>query len=216
MEHRKSRALTAGRAATDPAGMCNHYRNLEKEMREWAAIEQAAFADALQEVAEDVWPKRPGYVLRMDAGARVIEPMRWGFELTLPGAREGTTRKSQVTNVRNLTSQMWRNRLATPAKRCLVPFTSFAEPKIGQGRAEHWFTVTGRSVAAFAGLWDQWNGEPTFAFLTCAPNSLVKPLHPKAMPVILDESDYDRWMTADWENAKALVDPFPAQLMAVE
>lgn len=195
--------------------MCNHYRNLEKEMREWAAIERAAFADTLEPVAEDVWPGRPGLVLRLVDGARVVEPRRWGFELTLPGAREGTTRKSKVTNVRNLDSPMWRGRLATPAKRCLVPFTSFAEPVMGKGREEHWFTIAGRPVGAFAGLWDHWGGESTFAFLTCPPNSLVAPLHPKAMPVILAEDDYETWLSAHWDEAKALVEPFPAQLMRV-
>ena len=54
-----------------------------------------------------------------------------------------------------------------------------------------------------------------FAFLTCAPNPLVAPLHPKAMPVILHEADYQAWLTADWMEAAKLVTPFPSQLMAV-
>lgn len=32
-----------------------------------------------------------------------------------------------VTNVRNLTSPFWRSALTTPANRCLVPVTAFAE-----------------------------------------------------------------------------------------
>ncbi|MFN3619176.1 SOS response-associated peptidase family protein, partial [Sphingorhabdus sp.] len=55
-----------------------------------------------------------------------------------------------------------------------------------------------------------------FAFLTCAPNPLVAPLHPKAMPVILHEADYQAWLTADWAEAAELAVPFPSQLMAVE
>jgi putative SOS response-associated peptidase YedK len=55
-----------------------------------------------------------------------------------------------------------------------------------------------------------------FAFLTCEPNPLVAPLHPKAMPVILQEADYQKWLTADWAGAAKLVAPFPSQLMAVE
>ena len=53
-----------------------------------------------------------------------------------------------------------------------------------------------------------------FAFLTTAPNSLIVPLHPKAMPVILHEADYATWLTADWSSAAHLVTAFPAQLMA--
>ena len=54
-----------------------------------------------------------------------------------------------------------------------------------------------------------------FAFLTCEPNPLVAPLHPKAMPVILHPEDYATWLTADWEEARKLVQPFPSQLMTV-
>jgi putative SOS response-associated peptidase YedK len=43
----------------------------------------------------------------------------------------------------------------------------------------------------------------------------VGAVHPKAMPVILHAEDYDRWLTAEWKDAKALVEPFPSQLMAV-
>ena len=32
------------------------------------------------------------------------------------------------------------------------------------------------------------------AFLTCEPNPLVVPIHPKAVPVILHPDDYDRWL----------------------
>ena len=35
------------------------------------------------------------------------------------------------------------------------------------------------------------------AFLTCGPNPLVAPLHPKVMPVILHPDDYDRWLAGD-------------------
>ena len=58
-------------------------------------------------------------------------------------------------------------------------------------------------------------GEKVFAFLTCEPNPLVAPLHPKAMPVILQPEDYTAWLTTDWEEARKLVQPFPSQLMTV-
>jgi len=54
-----------------------------------------------------------------------------------------------------------------------------------------------------------------FAFLTCEPNPLVAPLHPKAMPVIVDPEDYDRWLDGEVEDACSLAAPFPSQLMAV-
>jgi putative SOS response-associated peptidase YedK len=36
-----------------------------------------------------------------------------------------------------------------------------------------------------------------YAFLTPEPNAVVKPIHPKAMPVILHQDDWETWLTAD-------------------
>ncbi len=47
------------------------------------------------------------------------------------------------------------------------------------------------------------------------PNPPVAPLHPKAMPVILHESDYARWLEGSEAEAHALAVPYPSQLMGV-
>jgi putative SOS response-associated peptidase YedK len=236
--------------------MCNHYHNIPgaqhllqtwREYISWSTHATPAPDTAL---ADDIWPRREAAVVRqcVDSGGAVIDQMIWGVPFALPGKRAGTTVTKHITNVRNLQSPFWRSMLAKPEQRCLVPFSSFAEPKIGVGREEHWFHVNDRPVAAFAGVW-RWaaaagpaakQASPddllnnledadqsqtaapapppakVFAFLTCAPNPLVAPLHPKAMPVILHEADYQAWLTADWAEASALAVPFPSQLMALE
>ena len=58
-----------------------------------------------------------------------------------------------------------------------------------------------------------WGIASARGFLTTEPNALIGAVHPKAMPVILDEGDYDRWLTADWQDAARLVAAFPSQLM---
>lgn len=78
------------------------------------------------------------------------------------------------------------------------------------------FRVADREVAAFAGLRRPSAVGDAYAFLTCAPNPLVAPLHPKAMPVILAEEDYATWLDGDADAAAALAVPFPSQLMVVE
>lgn len=195
--------------------MCNHYRNIPEHIPSWADFIGMSLPPEYPGLQEDVWPKRKGLVALVRDGRRTGELMQWGVPLTVPGKRPGTTVTKQVTNVRNLQSPFWKSMLSTPAQRCLVPFSAFAEPKIGQGRDEHWFRIPSRPVSAFAGVWRQSDAGPVYAFLTCEPNSLVKPLHPKAMPVVLAEEDYERWLTGDYEEACALAAPFPAQLMAV-
>jgi putative SOS response-associated peptidase YedK len=164
----------------------------------------------------EIFPKRPAYVAREENGERVLDKMLWGFPHTITGA-SGKRIEKQVTNVRNYASPFWRSALKNPERRCLVPFTSFSEYGPGEkgNLPLYWFDVPSRPIACFAGVWRPAEGGPVFAFLTTEPNSVVAPIHPKAMPVILHDEDYDRWLRAPLEEALTLAAPFPAQLMAV-
>lgn len=175
--------------------------------------EYAGFDRPAPEFADDVWPKRKALLVRREDGQAILDAMAWGVPIEVNGKRPGTKLKKHVTNVRNLTSPFWHSMLAKPEQRCLVPFTAFAEPKPNAGRDEVWFAVSNAPSGAFAGIWRPSEAGEVFAFLTCEPNPLVAPIHPKAMPVILHPEDYDRWL--DGAAVTDLAVPFPSQLMAI-
>jgi putative SOS response-associated peptidase YedK len=190
-------------------GMCNLYT---------VRVTGAELASAFNTTAPsfdfagdaDFYPKSLAAVIRDEAGARIIDRMHWGFPP--PMAARGP-----VTNVRNLTSTFWKSALARPDRRCLVPVTRFCEWEGEKGsKAKRWFSLPSQPIFAFAGLWRPTDAGAAFAFLTCEPNPLVAAVHPKAMPVILHPEDYDLWLSGTYDDACALAQPFPSQLMAME
>lgn len=80
-----------------------------------------------------------------------------------------------------------------------------------------WFAPPDRGMLYFAGMWRAWSGdygskkEPNvgehllFSFLTTEANDLVRPVHAKAMPVILrSNSECKEWLEAPVSEIAAI------------
>lgn len=165
---------------------------------------------------QELRPKSRAYVIREQDSERGWDVMPWdvlGGQAAWP-----------MTNVRNLTLPQWRTLAEKPENRCLVPLTEFCEwtpdkHDLGDGKpplkGEMWFSVTDQPVFAVAGFWQRTKEGAGFTMVTCDPNSLVEPIHPKAMITILELQDVDTWLRGSYDEIVTLQRPYDAEKMRV-
>ncbi len=200
--------------------MCNRYASdirkagLQKEIFGFEEWSETRINPVLGNAVLEVFPKSYGPVLkRNEDGDLQWSKMRWG----LPGPPQFGG--APVTNIRNLKSAHWRPLLG-PAHRCLVPFTAFSEYEDASPKGKkqiRWFAPPDRGMLYFAGIWRQWSGDygsktaPNlgdhllFSFLTTDANELVRPVHAKAMPIVLESEERQRlWLEAPANDIEAM------------
>lgn len=192
--------------------MCNRYASdirkagLEKEFYGFEEWSENRINPQLGNAVLEVFPKSFGPVLKLNqSGELEWQKRRWG----IPGPPKlGAV---PVTNIRNLKSPHWRS-LLKKEFRCLVPFTAFSEYEDASPKGKkqiRWFAPPDRGMLFFAGICGEWWGnygskkEPNegthrlFSFLTTEANDVVRPVHAKAMPVILQ----NQFACKEWLNA---------------
>ncbi len=171
----------------------------------------------------------PGYVApvvrKASDGERELVNLNWGFVLLQQGRAP-----RRVTNVRDdkiITSPFWRT--SFEQRRCLVPASSYCEPKGEKPATWHWFAINGdeeRPVFAFPGVWTRYRGplkkggenvdQEVFAFMTTEPNELTASINHERMPVLItDPTDFETWLSGSTENAFKLARSYAAEQMRI-
>ncbi len=209
--------------------MCNLYshRKTQEELRRLIAglKDRAGNLPPLSAIFPDMLAP---VIRTSEKGELELLKMRWGFPSP---PIYGPPRP--ITNVRDVTSRFWKPYLKTE-HRCLVPATSFCEyndrpdPKTNR-KSPVWFALSEkRPLFFFAGIWRTWNGKRgtkadpiegehlLYSFLTTDSNAIVRPVHAKAMPVILTtREEREIWMTSPVEKALKLQRPLPKDVLKI-
>ena len=200
--------------------MCNLY-NMTSNVDAMASLFRFKRSSLNLPQYTSIFPAQDAPVVQLGTdGQRGLSIMNWGFVLP----QQGKVPK-RVTNARNdkvMSSPFWKG--SFEERRCLVPATSFAEPKGKRPAVWHWFALKGdEPLFAFAGVWRHWRGKlkdelvelDVYAIMTTTPNEVVKPIHPSRMPVMLDPADHETWLNGSASDALALAKPLPAERMEI-
>lgn len=169
----------------------------------------------------NIAPSQQVAVVRNAGEHNILDSMRWGL---IPSWAKDASIASHTINARCETVAVKPSfRHAIKYNRCIIPISGFYEwTHAGGKKIPHYIYLSDGSPMGLAGIWEHWKspeGEEleTFSILTTTANSLIQPLHDR-MPVILQPSDYDLWLSKNVHNPHDLVHlylPFPAEKMSL-
>jgi putative SOS response-associated peptidase YedK len=169
--------------------MCGRYilRMQDKYLREWNLHGPPAWVTASYNIA----PTQQVPIMRMENGAPAAAMVRWGL---IP-------------------------------QRCIQPASGFYEWHLdSQGRkTPYLITLADQELFGFAGLWD-WSVREdgavieSCAHITMPANDLLADIHnggdhARRMPAILRREDHQAWLKGTIAEARAVLQPYPADLM---
>lgn len=194
--------------------MCGRVRDPDVEEVSEIKLKQLRGRWWREALAGDRMPGKSAPVVILENGERIAEEMRWGL---IPAWSESDLLDYSTYNARG-------ERVAETAtyrgawhkgRRCLVPAEGFYERK-------HFFFLREAKLMMLAGLWDEWKNPiggalRSYTIITTTPNELVGRVHDR-MPVIIGRADWAKWLgeePATEEQLKALLKPYPAELMDV-
>jgi putative SOS response-associated peptidase YedK len=200
--------------------MCGRFTMLS------AGHEIAEYLNLVEEPAVEprynIAPFQTVPVVRTEVDGRRAVPMRWGL---VPSWAKDDSIAKHTLNARSETvAEKPAFRAAFRKRRCLIPASGFYEwQTIERKKLPYLMRPRSSSLFAFAGLWESWRGADeealeTFTILTTPANTVVRPYHER-MPVVIDPTDFDFWLTpgpAKGEELLRLFRPMPAGELTAE
>jgi putative SOS response-associated peptidase YedK len=166
----------------------------------------------------NVAPSQPVAVITNE-DPKTLTFHRWGL---IPSWAKDIAIGNKLINARaDTAAEKPSFRAAFRRRRCLIPANGFYEwQKRTGGKAPMFIHLKEYKVFAFAGLWEVWHSPDgdelrTCTILTTEPNDFVRSIHDR-MPVILQPSDYEKWLAPGEQSPdalKPLMKPLDAALM---
>ena len=140
----------------------------------------------------NIAPTAPVLAITAEDDRRRAVVMRWGFTFK---SRRGGGSSRPLFNARSETlTERPAFRAAFAQRRCLVPINGFYEWRGDENaRTPLWIHRADERPFALAGFYNSGSGEPAACVITCAPNSLMEPIHNR-MPVMLNADEYNVWL----------------------
>jgi putative SOS response-associated peptidase YedK len=202
--------------------VCGRYiiRQAAKATKEWDKYGPPPFLDSY-----NVAPTEQVPVLRWRDGGPQYAQVRWGL---IPFFARGEPPKFSTINARIETFEAaasyrgpWRR-----GQRCLQLASAFYEWHIdAYGRkAPYLISVADQELFGFAALWDRSIRDDGVVIESCVhitmpANALMADIHntgnnPHRMPAILRAEDRDAWLHGTVDEARAMLQQYPADLMS--
>jgi putative SOS response-associated peptidase YedK len=173
----------------------------------------------------NIAPTQPVACVRQnDKAERTLSDLRWGL---VPFWAKDLKIGARMINARGETVATKPSfRTAFKKRRCLIPVDGFYEWKrLGPKQKQPYLIeMKSRHPFALAGLWEEWSPQDdpqatsveSCSIITTAANELMSSLHDR-MPVIVDESDFDKWLDPRSKpvELESLIKPYTSQPMQV-
>jgi putative SOS response-associated peptidase YedK len=154
-------------------------------------------------------------------GEREAVQMRWGL---IPWWAHGVPLRASTINatVERIDSAPSYRDPWERGQRCIFVMGGFYEPHVNEDGSRDPFLVRlrEREVFGVAGLWERSRREDgSYVFsctlITLPANRLLAQIHngKQRMPAVLAEPDHDIWLNGTPQQARAVLNPYPAELM---